>query len=177
MQRIDRAVGLGLTLLALLVLWSARQFPNVPGQKVGAGFLPMLVGAGLLLCGLALLWRSRRAPAGPDAVRVRVAEQVRPALVVMAALGLYVLAADRVGYLLVAPVALMLVFKALMVAWRPALLWAVCGTLVVHVAFYKLLRVPLPWGVIRPRANRAPRQAEPSGCRPAAAVFAPLPPR
>ena len=34
-----------LALLALAVLWSARAFPNVPGQKLGAGFLPMLVGA------------------------------------------------------------------------------------------------------------------------------------
>jgi hypothetical protein len=34
--------------------------------------------------------------------------------------------------------------------WGAALLWAVVGTLVVHVAFYKLLRVPLPWGVLKP---------------------------
>ena len=27
---------------------------------------------------------------------------------------------------------------------------AVAGTLLVHLAFYKLLRVPLPWGVLRP---------------------------
>jgi len=26
----------------------------------------------------------------------------------------------------------------------------VSGTLVVHLAFYKLLRVPLPWGVLKP---------------------------
>ena len=35
MQRVDRGIGLALTLLALLVLGSARHFPNVPGQKVG----------------------------------------------------------------------------------------------------------------------------------------------
>ena len=68
----------------------------------------------------------------------------------MAALALYVLAAERLGYLLVAPVVLLMVFKALQVAWRPALWWAACGTVLVHLAFYKLLRVPLPWGVIRP---------------------------
>jgi len=31
-----------------------------------------------------------------------------------------------------------------------ALLWAASGTLLIHFAFYKLLRVPLPWGVITP---------------------------
>lgn len=149
MQRVDRGVGLALTLLALAVLVSARSFPNVPGQKVGAGFLPMLVGAGLLVCGLALILRSRRAPQGAAKV-LAVVEQVRPALVVMASIALYVLAADRVGFLLIAPIVLVAVFRALQVAWRPALWWAVGGTLVVHVAFYKLLRVPLPWGVLRP---------------------------
>lgn len=136
-----------LALLALAVLFTAREFPVVPGQKLGAGFLPMLVGAGLLMCGLALVARSRRMAAEPAQ---RGLEQVMPAAVVMAAIALYVLAADRVGFLLVAPVALLMVFKALHVGWRPALLWALGGTLVVHLAFYKLLRVPLPWGLIRP---------------------------
>jgi hypothetical protein len=65
----------------------------VPGQKLGAGFLPMLVGAGLLLCGLALVARSRRMYGRPPA---RVAEQVGSApSVIMAVIALYVLAADR----------------------------------------------------------------------------------
>ncbi|EFK97786.1 hypothetical protein LDC_0157, partial [sediment metagenome] len=50
MRRTDRWVGLGLAALALAVLWSSRSFPSVPGQKLGAGFLPTIVGAGLLLC-------------------------------------------------------------------------------------------------------------------------------
>ena len=60
MRRTDAWVGLGLAVLAGAVLWSARAFPNVPGQKLGAAFLPMLVGAGLLLCGIALVVRSLR---------------------------------------------------------------------------------------------------------------------
>ena len=148
MQRVDRGVGLVLALLALLVLFSARQFPDVPGQKVGAGFLPLLVGIGLLACGLALMWRSWRAAVAPDAQRA--AEQIRPALVVVAAMVLYGLAADRLGFLLVAPVVLVMVFRALQVSWRVALLAALAGTLAVFLVFYKLLRVPLPWGVIRP---------------------------
>ena len=149
MQRIDRGVGLALTLAGLLVLWSARDFPNVPGQKLGAGFLPMLVGVGLLACGALLLRRGFAASPAPQ-LRAERRERAAPAVVVVAAVALYVLAADRLGFMLVAPVALVLVFRAMHVAWRPALLWAAGGTLVVHLAFYKLLRVPLPWGLLRP---------------------------
>ena len=148
MQSVDRGVGLGLTLLALAVLFTARAFPDVPGQKLGASFLPMLVGAGLLLGGLALVARSRRAPG--DVKAARGIDQVLPAFVVMGAVAGYVLLADRLGFLIVAPLLLMAVFKALQVGWRTALLWALGGTVVVHVVFYKLLRVPLPWGIFRP---------------------------
>jgi putative tricarboxylic transport membrane protein len=43
-------------------------------------------------------------------------------------------------------------FKALQVKWGRALLVALIATLVIHFAFYKLLRVPLPWGIITPWA-------------------------
>jgi len=47
---------------------------------------------------------------------------------------------------------LVALFKALRVNWRRTLTVAVIATLVVHFAFYKLLRVPLPWGVLTPWA-------------------------
>jgi len=149
-RRIDRWLGLALALLAGAVLWSARAFPVVPGQKVGAGFLPTLVGAGLLLCGLALVVRSLRAIYPEDTPAEPGTEHFGSSLVVIGVVVFYVLAADRLGFLIVAPLCLIAVFKALRVNTRTALMWAAAGTLLVHLAFYKLLRVPLPWGVIRP---------------------------
>ena len=151
MQRVDRWVGLALALLGAAVFVSSRSFPAVPGQKLGAGFLPALVGVGLVLAGLALAWRSRRPPAPADApAEPRAAEQVGSAFVIMAVIAFYIAAADKLGFLIVAPLGLLAVFRALRVGWGPSLAWAIGGTIVVHVAFYKLLRVPLPWGVFRP---------------------------
>ncbi len=62
----------------------------------------------------------------------------------------YIFLSERVGFLLIAPLCLLAGFVAFRIGWRRALLWAVGGTVLVHVAFYKLLRVPLPWGVITP---------------------------
>ena len=152
MQTTDRWLGLAMALLAAAVMWSARAFPAVPGQKLGAGFLPMLVGAGLLVCGLALVWRSFGAAAytGEDAAPAAGTEHFGSAAVIIGVILFYIAAAERLGFLIVAPICLVVVFKALRAATVPSLLWALGGTVVVHVAFYKLLRVPLPWGVLRP---------------------------
>jgi putative tricarboxylic transport membrane protein len=150
-RRVDRWVGLGLAALALAVLWSARAFPDVPGQKLGAAFLPMLVGAGLLLCGIALLLRSLRRDAYADAeAKPEVKEHFGSAVVIVGAVLAYIGLSERIGFLLIAPLCLLAVFLAFRVAWRRALLWAIGGTLLVHLAFYKLLRVPLPWGPLTP---------------------------
>jgi putative tricarboxylic transport membrane protein len=152
MRAVDQRVGAALAGLALAVLWSARAFPAVPGQKLGAGFLPTLVGAGLLLCGLGLVWRSHRGQ-GYGEVSDQPASSRRDqlsALTIIGAVLLYIALADKLGFLLVAPLCLLAVFRALQVRWGPALGWALTGTLLVHVAFYKLLRVPLPWGALRP---------------------------
>jgi putative tricarboxylic transport membrane protein len=150
-QRSDRWVGLGLAALALAVLWTAREFPQVPGQKHGAAFLPMIIGAGLLLCGLTLVLRSLRAKAYAQTESApAVREHFGSSAVIIGAVLAYILFAERIGFLILAPLCIVPVFLALGVRWRPALLWALGGTVVVHLAFYKLLRVPLPWGWIPP---------------------------
>ena len=151
MRRTDAWVGLGLAVLAAAVLWSARAFPNVPGQKLGAAFLPMLVGAGLLLCGVALVVRSLRGRAyADDAAAEAGSEHFGSSLVVIGAVLAYIFLSERIGFLIIAPLCLMASFLAFRIGWRRALGWALGGTVLVHLCFYKLLRVPLPWGVITP---------------------------
>lgn len=153
MQRIDLRAGLFLAFLGAVVLVSARGFPDVPGQKLGAAFLPMIVGAGLCLCGLLLVWRSRRPSAtlqGAAADGTPGAERIGPPLLVLLAIAFYIVAAERLGFLVVAPLVLMAMLRTMGQRGLPMLAWALGGTVLVHVAFYKLLRVPLPWGVLRP---------------------------
>ncbi len=149
MNRSDRNVGIGIAGLALAVLWSARAFPNVPGQKLGAAFLPMLIGVGLLLCGVALVLRK---PAAAAAAQPNKAfeEHFGSSALTIGAVVIYIVASDAVGFLLLAPLCLLATFLAQRVRLRPAILWSLGGTVLVHVAFYKLLRVPLPWGVLTP---------------------------
>ncbi len=150
MSRSDRNVGIGIAGLALAVLWSARAFPNVPGQKLGAAFLPMLIGVGLLLCGVALVLRKPAARAAAAQPNEAVEEHFGSSALTIGAVVVYIVASDALGFLLIAPLCLLATFLAQRVRWVPAILWSLGGTVLVHVAFYKLLRVPLPWGVLTP---------------------------
>jgi len=65
---VDRWLGVCLAGLGAAVLWSSRAFPNVPGQKLGAGFLPALVGVGLVACAVLLILRTLRGRPGAGGV-------------------------------------------------------------------------------------------------------------
>ena len=152
MQRVDRWVGVALAALGAVVLWTARDFPNVPGQKLGAAFLPMLVGVGLVVCALLLMLRSfrvRPTPASEAPDSLWAGARLAP-LAVIGSIGAYVLLAESLGFLIVAPVLLFVLFLAFGRGVKGALWWALAGGAVVHLVFYKMLRVPLPWGVIPP---------------------------
>ena len=68
--------------------------------------------------------------------------------ITIAGLAFYILAAEKLGFLLCGSAMLAALFWSLRV--RPALILpiAVISTFVIHGIFYKGLRVPLPWGIV-----------------------------
>ena len=84
------------------------------------------------------------------AIMLIITRSVVASAVIVGTVLFYIALSERIGFLLIAPLCLMTVFLALRVSWQRALPWAIGGTVVVHLAFYKLLRVPLPWGWITP---------------------------
>jgi putative tricarboxylic transport membrane protein len=107
----------------------------------------MIVGAGLLVCGVLLALRGRRAAPAAEA---RPPGRVGPALAVLAAIALYLVASEPLGYPIVAPLTLLIALLGLGSRPLPAIAWSIGAAAAVHVAFYKLLKVPLPWGLLPP---------------------------
>ena len=152
LSKIDRRLGVVLGALGAAVCWSGSRLPAVPGQKLGAGFLPILVGAGLMLCAGALYWRGLRGggPADASAPPSYQRGDTASAAVIVTAVLACIALSDTRGFLLIAPLCLLASFLALGVRARAAIGWALLGTPVVHLTFHELLRVPLPWGLLRP---------------------------
>jgi putative tricarboxylic transport membrane protein len=126
----------------------------MPGQRFGPAWFPGLIAAGFGICGALLVvagvrqggpwvllpdWMSRRAP-------------FRGVSAVIVGLLIYIVAADTLGFHITGILLLASWIRVLGGSWRVAGLVAVIATLAIHLAFYKLLRIPLPWGVLEPWA-------------------------
>lgn len=144
----DAASGLLAALLGAAVVFEARTFPPMPGQPVGPSLFPLLIGAWLIVSGAALILATLRARAGGAEIPLPARRATLNLALVLAGLLFYALAVNRLGFLLTATMFLSLLFFVFGIRRARILPLAIVVTLAVHYAFYTLLRVPLPWGVL-----------------------------
>jgi putative tricarboxylic transport membrane protein len=155
MKSNDAIFGLLLLILGSVVLFAIRGYPKIPGQPVGPALFPGLIAVGLCVCGLLLLLRGLRRPRAPWLVFddwIRSPRHIAALVVLLGSVVFYIVAANALGFLPTAFIILLALFLVLRVTPTRSLLLAVVATLVVHFVFYKLLRVPLPWGLLTPYA-------------------------
>lgn len=153
----DAIFGLLLLALGISVLGIVQSFPKIPGQQVGPALFPGLIAVGLCVGGLILLVRGWRmhSPEGGAVPWFAVEDWVRSPrhllgfVVLVGSVVFYMLASQALGFLICSTLILTALFCVSKVPLSRALLIAAIASLVIHFAFYKLLRVPLPWGVLK----------------------------
>jgi putative tricarboxylic transport membrane protein len=153
----DRVTGLFLVGLGAAAAYGGWRLPPVPGQPVGPNVFPLVIGIGLALCGLAIAFgighsfeeeeeivpfEGGEAPA-PQGKLYGLRALLPPALLLF-----YVAVADRVGFILTAAIIVFVTATALGARWKLALPLTVGAPIVIHLIFSKLLRVPLPIGLL-----------------------------
>jgi putative tricarboxylic transport membrane protein len=122
----------------------------MPGQKFGPAWFPGVIAAGLGICGVLLVVAGARQGA-PALTLPGWISRRRPFLGVAAVLGgllFYIVAADKLGFHLTGIALLACWVRLLGGSWRMAAVVAVVATVAIHLSFYKLLRIPLPWGLL-----------------------------
>ncbi|UPY34864.1 tripartite tricarboxylate transporter TctB family protein [Sediminicoccus sp. KRV36] len=146
----DRITGGGLMALGAAAAWFGSRLPAVPGQDVGPAAFPMVIGFGLMGCGALIalgIGQSFEPPEeaeeGPKPRLGASGVLIPPALLLF-----YALASEPLGFLLTAAIMVLVAGLALGSRLAIAIPVAVVAPLLVHLAFYKLLRVPLPEGLI-----------------------------
>ena len=161
MQLSDRVTGLFLVALGGLAAYGGSRLPPVPGQQVGPDVFPMVIGTGLCLCGVLIalgVGHRFEAEAEADLAAHSDQPQIAPerngwwrglmALIPPGLLLFYVLTVDRLGFLLTAAAMVLTTAMALGARLRLAVPLAIAAPLIVHLLFSKLLRVPLPPGLL-----------------------------
>jgi len=111
----------------------------------------MIIGFALVIAGALLLvggTRERRESWIELPAWTRDRRLAAKFVLVLASVLFYALAVERVGFLITAILLLAILFGAFGVRRVNILPLAIAVTLAIHFAFYTLLRVPLPWGVL-----------------------------
>lgn len=151
----DRVTGVFLMGLGGFAAYGGSLLPPVPGQQVGPNVFPMVVGTGLVLCGILIALRIGH-NFEADVVTEPTAEAVtasKPrsgwwALAAPALLLFYVFAVERLGFVPTAAIIAFLTAISLRASLKLAIPVAILSPIAVHLVFAKLLRVPLPPGLL-----------------------------
>lgn len=148
----------GLLLLALggWVLVTVQSFPSIPGQKFGPDLFPGLIAGVLCVCGALLVVQGVKHRNGEPWLKagdwIGSARHARSVVILVAAVTAYILGSETIGFLPLSTLTLGLLMINLRMPVIKSLVLAVALSLVIHLLFYKLLRVPLPWGWLMPIA-------------------------
>ena len=153
----DAVFGIILMVFAAVVMiHSETTFPGLPGQDFGPAFFPVIIGGVLFACGAILIIQGiakrRTIPVVSMGEWVRSPRRVINFALVIGSLIFYVLVSDFLGFIPTSVLILALLTYRYGKGIVFALSSAVIVTLVMHTAFYIVLRVPLPWGILQPVA-------------------------
>ena len=152
----DAIWGALLLLLSVAILIHIQSFPNITGQKIGPSLFPGFIAVGLATCALALIATGLAARRGDGKQAawidgepwMRSPRHIAALALVIGVNVFYILFVDVLGFIPTGVIYLAALFAVFGVRTRWILPLALIVTLAIHYSFYKLLRVPLPWGLL-----------------------------
>ncbi|MEO8187135.1 MAG: tripartite tricarboxylate transporter TctB family protein [Burkholderiaceae bacterium] len=151
MKLSEAVFGLLLLALGATVIAVVASYPTIAAQRIGPALFPGLIALGLVIGGLILIvsgWRERATvPWVQFEAWVRSPRHIAGVLCVIGSVVFYIGAVDWLGFFLTSLLILTTSFRVFGVQLGRSIVTAAIATFVIHFAFYKLLRVPLPWGV------------------------------
>jgi putative tricarboxylic transport membrane protein len=164
----DRVSGFLLVALGALTCYAASLLPTIAGQQIGPQVFPTVIGVALIACGVMImigvgsgfedeeklivseagdLAKHQEAESLADRIGVLFAggwKVVMPPL----ALFFYFLVSEKLGFWISAFLIIFTLSQTMGAKLRWAIIVSLIAPALIHLIFYKLLRVPLPAGLL-----------------------------
>ncbi len=150
MKLSDTLSGIIIGIFAIIIFVMALSFPPTPGQEFGSGLFPRLIAIGLFICAICLIAQGRHAQGKKIWVAWPGLNSVTflRFCMIPAALIFYFLTAEYLGFFISSGIILIITFLVFGVTPLKSILLTVISLLIIHFAFYNILEVPLPWGLL-----------------------------
>lgn len=143
--RDDHVTGAALALAGLLIAWQSWQYPMGSFAEPGPGYLPFALGVALACFGALVA----AAGGGSPAFRWARFDDAPKAFAILAGLAFAALALEPLGYRITIAVLLFYYLRVLeRRPWIPTLIVTAIVALGTYYVFARLMRVPLPIGVL-----------------------------
>ena len=147
----DTVVGVGFVGAGALIVAATLNYPPLDGGHPGPALFPRILGTLMAALGAALAVQGARARDATQAVEWRRLHRnvgLINALVVLVGVLAYLGLVEWLGFLITGTLLLFLMMWRLRVAPVRALVVAIAFITIVHFLFVKVLRVPLPLGLL-----------------------------
>ncbi len=145
----NTAIGIGLIVFAIAVLFYTRTFPTLEKGYPGPSLFPNILAVLFIISGITLVVQGVRS--GEKILRFETSGITRSGLInILLALGaiiFYIFLSDFLGFQITSFILLFGLMKWLRVSMAWSLVMACGVTLAIYVLFAKILLVALPWGL------------------------------
>lgn len=145
----NTAIGLGLIVFAIAVLFYTRTFPTLERGYPGPSLFPNVLAVLFIIAGITLVAqgvRGRERLSKFDTSTITRSGLIN-ILLVLGAVVFYIFLSDFLGFQITSFILLFGLMKWLRVSTRWSLVMACGVTLAIYFLFAKILLVPLPWGL------------------------------
>ncbi|MBP0599260.1 tripartite tricarboxylate transporter TctB family protein [Herbaspirillum sp. LeCh32-8] len=169
-MKINDALSGALVALFAIAIWIASDRLPAMGQDIGPNVFPQALACGFMICAVLLVVRGlrglRKTSAAHASTIAAVGDNEQDAhwftvpqwmgdrhavfafLLIPASLLFYIWVSEPLGFLPTAFILLLVLFLTFRTRMMTAVPVALLSALGIHYIFYKLLKVPLPWGVL-----------------------------
>jgi putative tricarboxylic transport membrane protein len=147
----DTVVGAGFVAAGALVITATLNFPTLDGGHPGPALFPRILGTLMAVFGGLVSFQGLRSQDASEDVAWRHLHRnagFLNAMVVLACALAYILLVERLGFLIMGALVMFVIMWRIQVHAFRALLIAVAFTNIVYLLFVKIMRVPLPLGLL-----------------------------